>query len=313
MFPLSNVGLCRPVGAAQAKPQSPPVYRPAGAAQGKLQGPPVYRPAGVAQAKPPRPPVYRPAGTAQAKRSGPPVYRPAGTAQAKPLGPPVYRPTGTAQAKPQGPPVYQPAGTAKAHIGGAIQRRVWINTSQAYNRDERITSFDYARDGSAGGKHFVPDLAIKNTIGELLLTRTRADGMGLLQRLWVGTRFTGRLDIPEFASTDQYDDTVNKVINAISNQASNRFYGPSSGDDGGQALDVPERASNLRKVSGYAQKLHGGLTAVEASLGPTGRRVVAALAEYVPAVEPAVAAPVAEPAAKRAKKAAAAEVEAADA
>jgi hypothetical protein len=155
-----------------------------------------------------------------------------------------------------------------------------INRSRAYVGTEQIATLDYVRSGSAGGNHFVSDLMVRQIIGELIVGQTRANAVTRLTSLWTGCNFTGVFAV-NTANTEIYDYSVNNLIEAISNQASNRFIGSGTGDQNGLGLDIPDAESVRTRVLGYATKLRAGLAAVNGHLGNTGRNVRDALQSYI--------------------------------
>ena len=294
-----------------ARVAAPPVYRPQAAAPvtqrfvplARVAAPPVYRPQAAGQvtqrsvppARVASPPVYRPQAAAQVTQrfapavrvAAPPVYRPQTAGQvtqrsASPAGtakPPVQRPQAGGAAIQQfaGPGAAQ---RVKRSRGSIVQRKVIINEARPYVGTEVINTFSYIRDGSPGGNHFVSDSLIRNIVGEVVTNQTRDDAADILDALWGGLGFTGVLTVSK-ANTQLYDASVNSLISAISNQASNRFTCAGSGDGGGTRIDRPVTQSAKNAVLPYATKLASGLNNIKASLGNIGHSVMYELDDIV--------------------------------
>lgn len=298
----------RPHAAAtQLRMSAPSVYRPqTTASRAGTVAPPVYRPRVlVTQARMGQPPANQPSALLNKPRSAaPPVYMPpTEKAQAKMSAAPISQSVGhltTATANLPHLPVGVPSnqlisplnrtypskqesgallgGTAPAKVTSAmtVQAKVFINRSRRYNKNEVISTFDYRRDGSAGGNHFVSDKLIRNIIGELVVDQTRDKAADILSTLWDNLEFRGTFTIST-ASTESYDDSVNSLISGISNQPSNRFDCAGSGDDHGRKIDRPVTESAMANVVGYATKLANGLRSVREDLGGIGGGVLAEL------------------------------------
>ena len=84
-----------------------------------------------------------------------------------------------------------------------IQRFVRINAAKPYDENEVILSFGYARDGSAGGNHFVSDMIIRNVISELVMDKKRGKALDVCKTLWAASGFRGDLHTPVFTKTSQ--------------------------------------------------------------------------------------------------------------
>ncbi len=162
-----------------------------------------------------------------------------------------------------------------------MQRKVFINRSSAYDGNEVIAKFDYIRDGSPGGNHFVSDKLIRNIVGEVVVGKKRDGAMLLLSTLWAGTKFAGTFDIVPWKDTAHYDKAVNSLISGISNQSSNLFTCEGTGDDSGRQIDRPLTPSGEKQVQGYAKKLINGLDGIKDYLGPTGTKVLLELADFL--------------------------------
>ncbi|HTF64778.1 MAG TPA: hypothetical protein VK638_19025 [Edaphobacter sp.] len=162
----------------------------------------------------------------------------------------------------------------------AIQRQVIINAVRPYVGTEVVNTFDYIRDGSAGGNHFVSDRLIRNIIGEVILNKNRDDAADLLSELWDNLNFVGVWSVSK-TDTVLYDQSINRLISEISNQSSNRFACQGSGDGGGTRIDRPSTASARKAVSKFAEKLASGLSSIKSSLGGIGHAVMYELDEIL--------------------------------
>jgi hypothetical protein len=113
----------------------------------------------------------------------------------------------------------------------------------------------------------------------MVIGKTRNDAKTVLMNFWTKTTFVGTLTIGE-ANTAEYDDSVDNLISAVSNQSSNRFDTSGSGDGQGTMIDIPDTDSAKKKVAKYAQKLLLGLGAVKDDLGNIGKDVRKQLREF---------------------------------